>query len=170
MNRTGAALTALLLLGSTFSVAAIPAADAGEGRPRAEGGPAEGGKGHGERGHGMDLGLTEDQKKAMQEIHARQREAQKQLFQALQQAQTDLRQLALNGGDEAAIQAKAAEVEKLLGQGVQLRVQALREMAPLLTPEQREKMAKMRHDGPMMRQGPGGHGRGAPGKSPEPKS
>lgn len=93
------------------------------------------------------LGLTDDQTKAVHEIYARQAEASKQLWQTLRQAQGELRQLALTGGDEGAIKAKIAEIERLLGQSLEMRTKTLREIAPVLTPEQREKFAKMGDEG-----------------------
>jgi len=91
----------------------------------------------------QNLGLTDDQVTAIRQIHQQQREARRQLWQSLRQAQTDLRQLALSGGDAAAIAAKKAQVEQLLAQGVDLRVQALQQIGPLLTAEQRDKLAKL---------------------------
>jgi Spy/CpxP family protein refolding chaperone len=138
MRRTRALIAAVAVLGLTGAMVA-PTLAADPGRHRA----------HGMAGRLQErLGLTDDQAKAIQEIHARQREAYQQTGQALRQAQIDLRQMALSGAADGAIQTKSAEVEKLLGQMVQLRVKALQEMAPLLTPEQREKLAQL---------GPGSH-------------
>ena len=93
------------------------------------------------------LGLTDDQVKAIQAVHNRYAEPGKQTRQLLRQKQRELRQLALNGGDPAAIQAKTAEVAQLLSQAVTLRVQSLQEISALLTQEQRDKLAQM---GPWM--------------------
>ncbi|HXH84865.1 MAG TPA: Spy/CpxP family protein refolding chaperone [Candidatus Tectomicrobia bacterium] len=93
------------------------------------------------------LGLTDQQVEAIREVHERQAEARKQHAQALRQAQTDLRQLVLNAGDEAAIQAKQAEVAKLLADSVAMRVETLKQIGPILTPEQREKFAQGWHGG-----------------------
>ncbi len=87
---------------------------------------------------------------AIRQMHAQQAANRKQLRQSLRQAQSDLRQLALNSGDPAAIQAKQAEVAQLLSQSLAMRVQSLQAMAPILTPDQRAKLAQM---------GPGGLGR-----------
>ncbi len=102
-----------------------------------------------------ELGLTDDQAKAIQEVHGRYAESRKQTWQALRQKQRELRQLALYGGDQAAIQTKTAEVAQLLSQAMTLRVQSLQEISPLLTQEQRDKLAQMgprlhhwRHGGP----------------------
>ena len=91
----------------------------------------------------QQLGLTDTQMQAIQAVHANHAAAQKQLRQSLRQAQGDLRQLALNGGDPAAIQAKSAEVGQLLSQGVSMRVQTMQEISPILTPDQRAKLAQM---------------------------
>ena len=91
----------------------------------------------------QQLGLTDAQVQAIRDVHARHANGRKQLWQSLRQAQSDLRQLALNGGDPAAIQAKSAEVAQLLSQGLSMRVQTLQEIAPILTPEQRDKLAQM---------------------------
>jgi Spy/CpxP family protein refolding chaperone len=97
------------------------------------------------RGHGMGrlqtrLGLTDDQVTAIKAAYAKHRDAQKQAWQALRTAQTDLRQLALNGADTTA---KTAEVQQLLGQTVAARVKVLQEIGPILTPEQRVKFAEL---------------------------
>jgi Spy/CpxP family protein refolding chaperone len=98
-------------------------------------------------GHGtrlqQELGLTDDQLRALEEIHRRHAEAQKQHGQTLGQARNELRRLVLSGGDDTTVQAKQAEIQQLLGQMVQARVDALREIGPLLTAEQREKYAAM---------------------------
>lgn len=139
MNRSRVLLAAAVALGlalpATLPTARVDAAQA-----------QKQGDDQGVRGrHGglkEKLGLTDEQAQAIRDIHARQGEARKQIGQALRQADTDLRQLALNGGADAAIQAKRAEVEKLSGQMADLRVKALQEMAPILTAEQREKLSQ----------------------------
>ena len=88
------------------------------------------------------LGLTDDQVKAIREFHAGQSETRKQVFKAMHQAQSDLRQLALSGAAEDVIQAKRAEIEKLTGQMLELRVKSLQAMATILTPEQKEKLSQ----------------------------
>jgi Spy/CpxP family protein refolding chaperone len=98
------------------------------------------------RMHGMQrmqqrLGLTDDQVTAIKAAFAKHRDEQKQTWQALQKAQGDLRQLALNGQDTTA---KAAEVQQLMGQSVTARVKVLQEIGPILTPEQRAKFAEAR--------------------------
>jgi Spy/CpxP family protein refolding chaperone len=93
------------------------------------------------------LGLTPEQVQAFQAAHQRQHETMKQLFPALRQARIDLRQLALNGGADDAIQAKAQEVQRLTNDMLQARVKALQEVAPILTPEQREKLAQIEYQG-----------------------
>ena len=100
-----------------------------------------------QRGPGMGrfqkrLGLTDDQVKVVKEAYQKHREEQKQAWRALHTAQKELRQLALNGADAGAIQAKTAEVQQLMGQTVAIRVKVLQEIGPVLTPEQRAKFAE----------------------------
>ena len=101
------------------------------------------------------LGLSEDQTKAIREIYTREAQARKQLGQGLRQAQTTLRRLVLTGGDEASIQTKQTEVQTLMADALQRRTNTLKEIAPILTPEQRVKLAELfeqggrfRHRGP----------------------
>jgi periplasmic protein CpxP/Spy len=89
------------------------------------------------------LGLTNDQVTALREIGTRHRDARVQVFRALAQAQTQLRQQAVSGADDATLQKTAADIQSLTGQSLQLRVQTLREMAQVLTPEQRQAFAQM---------------------------
>ena len=107
------------------------------------------------------LELTDDQMKAIQEIYDRDAETQRQLFQTLRQAQVDLVRLALNNADAAVIQQKGAEVAGLLGQSLQLRMRRLQEIAPLLTPEQRDRFTQL-PQAPWMPRSPHGH----PGSRP----
>jgi Spy/CpxP family protein refolding chaperone len=95
-----------------------------------------------------NLGLTDDQVNQIRGIFQGQRDAGKQLGQSMRQAQTELRQLALNGGDANAIAAKKAQIAQLMAQGLDLRVQTLQQIGPVLTQEQRDKFAQM---GPMGR-------------------
>ncbi len=90
-----------------------------------------------------NLGLTDDQVNQIRAIFQQQRDARRQLGQSMRQAQTDLRQLVLNGGDANAIAAKKAEVAQLMAQGLDLRTQALQQIGPLLTQEQRDKLAHL---------------------------
>jgi Spy/CpxP family protein refolding chaperone len=80
---------------------------------------------------------------AIREIHTRRADERTQLWQSLRQAQTDLRQLALNGGDPAAIKAKAAEVAGLQSRIVEMRAATLQEISPILTADQRDQLSKM---------------------------
>jgi len=76
------------------------------------------------------LGLTDDQMAQVRAIRQRDAEGLKQVGRALRQAQTELRQLALDGADPATLQAKEAQVQQLFGQMVQLRVKGLQEIGP----------------------------------------
>jgi periplasmic protein CpxP/Spy len=91
----------------------------------------------------QQLGLTDEQAQAIHEVHARRAASSKELWRSMRQAQSELRQLALNGGDQATIQAKTAAVAQLLSQSVEMRVASLQEISPILTPEQRAKFAQM---------------------------
>ena len=90
-----------------------------------------------------NLGLTDDQVNQIRTIFQQQRDARRQLWQSMRQAQTDLRQLGLNGGDAGAIAAKKAQVAQLMGQGLDLLIQTLQQIAPILTQEQRDKLAQL---------------------------
>jgi Spy/CpxP family protein refolding chaperone len=101
------------------------------------------------------LGLTEDQLQAFRQVYAsRDVEAHRQHHRALRAAQGELRRLALNGADDAIVQAKQTEVQNLLAQSMQMRLDTLKQVGPILTPDQREAFAKM------MERGPRGHHRG----------
>ena len=89
------------------------------------------------------LGLTDDQVSKIRMIYQQHRDARRTLGQSLRQAQTELRQLALGGGDPNAIAAKKTQVAQLMAQGMDLRVQTLQEIGPVLTAEQRDKLAQM---------------------------
>ena len=90
-----------------------------------------------------NLGLTDDQVNQVRAIFQQQRDARRQLRQSMRQAQTDLRQLVLNGGDANAIAAKKAQVAQLMGQGLDMRIQTLQQIGPILTQEQRDKLAQL---------------------------
>ncbi len=89
------------------------------------------------------LGLTDDQMTRIREVWQRQHESARPVFQALRVANKQLRELALTGANDDAIRAKFAEIEGLQGQALQLRVATLREIAPLLTDEQKQKFSQM---------------------------
>ena len=91
------------------------------------------------------LGLSDDQVNQIRQVQDRHRDARRQIFTSLRQANTELRQLALTGTDDAALQQKTAQVQTLVGQSVALRAQTLKEIAPILTPEQRQAWAQMKH-------------------------
>jgi Spy/CpxP family protein refolding chaperone len=123
---------------------------------------AQGPQSPGTKGGGMlsrlqeKLGLSDDQMTQIRGVFQQQRDAQRQLGKTMRQAQTDLRQLALNAGDPNAIAAKKAEISQLSAQALDLRVQTLQQIGPILTAEQRDKFAQM---GPgAMWRGPRHHG------------
>ena len=89
------------------------------------------------------LGLSDVQAQQIRDIRARDFATQKQHWQALRQAEADLRRLALSGTDDRTLSAKQTEVQNLLAQSMQARVNTLKEIGPILTPEQRDAYAKM---------------------------
>ena len=97
------------------------------------------------------LGLSTDQVNQIKQVQDRHRDERRQIFTSLRQANSELRQLALTGTDDAALQQKTAQVQSLVGQSIALRAQTLKEIAPILTPEQRQAWAQMKHGG---RRGP----------------
>lgn len=139
MTRTSWLRTLMLALAATLVAATL--AQAAE--------PAGGDARHGRREGPLQqqLGLTDQQAQAIREIYARQSQAWKSHSQALRQAQAELRRLVLIEADQATVQAKLEEVQRLLGETVQMRVNTLKEVAPILTPEQREKYAAMAEKG-----------------------
>ena len=135
MTRTSWLRAVTLVLAVTLVPAAL--AQAAE--------PAQGDTRHGRKEGRLQqqLGLTDQQAQAIREIYARQSQALKTHSQALRQAQADLRRLVLTEADQATVQAKQEEVQRLLGETVQMRVNTLKEVTPILTPEQRQKYAAM---------------------------
>jgi Spy/CpxP family protein refolding chaperone len=91
-----------------------------------------------------ELALTDTQVQAIRQIHEDQRDARMQLRRSLREARRTLREMVIDGVEEATVQQKTAEVQQLLGQAVQLRTDSLRAMAQLLTPEQRAKLRELR--------------------------
>jgi Spy/CpxP family protein refolding chaperone len=89
------------------------------------------------------LGLTDQQVQAMREVRTRDAEAGKQLFRQLRQTRLELTRLVLADADTASIEAKQAEVQALMNQVIERRVTRLKEIVPILTPEQREKYAEL---------------------------
>src|SRR5262245_17192996 len=90
-----------------------------------------------------NLALTDDQVTKLRPIFQQQRDAARQLGKSMRQANTDLRQLALSGTDANAIAAKKAEIAQLTAQGLDLRVQTLQQIGPILNQDQRDKLAQM---------------------------
>ena len=90
-----------------------------------------------------NLGLTDDQVNQVRAIFQQHRDARRQLGQSMHQAQTELRQLVLNGGDANAIAAKKAQLAQLMSQGLDMRIQTLQQIGPILTQEQRDKLAQL---------------------------
>ena len=99
----------------------------------------------------QQLGLSDQQLQAIREVYQRDADARRQHGQQLRQAQTELRRLILSGADAATVMAKQTEVERLTTQSVEMRTNTLKQVAPILTPDQREKLAQLMERG--------GHGR-----------
>jgi Spy/CpxP family protein refolding chaperone len=74
-------------------------------------------------------------------VRERHADEWKQHFQAVRQTQRELRHMVVTGADPSAYQAKLAELQTLMNQGLEMRVNTLKEISPILTPEQREKFA-----------------------------
>ena len=90
-----------------------------------------------------NLGLTDDQVNQVRTVFQQQKDARRQHGQSMRQTQTELRQLVLNGGDANAIAAKKAQVAQLMSQGLDLRIQTLQQIGPILTQEQRDKLVQL---------------------------
>jgi Spy/CpxP family protein refolding chaperone len=90
-----------------------------------------------------DLGLSEEQVQAIRQLHAAQRAQRVQLHASLREARRSLREAILGRGDDRDIEARTAEVQRLVGQTVELRVQTLRGVSQILTLEQREKLCQL---------------------------
>jgi Spy/CpxP family protein refolding chaperone len=104
------------------------------------------------RMHGMSrmqqrLGLSDDQMTAVKAAYGKHKDEQRQAYRELRTANVALRQAALDGADAATIQARTADVQRLLTQTVDLRVKLLQEIGPVLTPEQRAKFAQAQMHG-----------------------
>jgi Spy/CpxP family protein refolding chaperone len=106
------------------------------------------------------LGLTDVQAQQIREIRQRDFQTQKDSWKQLHEAQAELRRLALSGADDRTLSAKQTEVQTVLAQAMQARVNTLKEIGPILSPEQREAYAKM------MERGPRGHRHGKPAAQP----
>ncbi len=94
------------------------------------------------------LGLTDDQAQQVRTIRQQEMQNARQVHQSLRQARAELNQMVLNGADDATVQAKTAEVQQLMGQELALRVDTLKKITPILTPEQRQKLAQIATQGP----------------------
>jgi Spy/CpxP family protein refolding chaperone len=135
MRRTRSHWLVALILGSTLAATTVASAAGTVSTPALS-------SGHVSRFQ-KALGLTDDQMNSIRQLFAQHSADRKRLSESLRQAQAELRQLALTGNDPAAIEAKQAEVVKLLGQEVALRVESLRAIAPILTPDQRARLAQI---------------------------
>jgi Spy/CpxP family protein refolding chaperone len=90
------------------------------------------------------LGLTDDQVTALRDVQARHRDARIQLGRALHQANARLREQTVTGADDATLQKTTTDIQSLMTQALQLRMQTWREMAQHMTPEQRQAFAQLK--------------------------
>jgi Spy/CpxP family protein refolding chaperone len=107
----------------------------------------------------QELGLSDDQVQALRQAREGQADTLRQHVRARRQAEAELRRLVLQGTDDGAVRAQAAEVQRLAAEAVELRIMRLRELSAVLTPEQRERLAGMKP--PFHR-----HPRGRPAAAP----
>jgi Spy/CpxP family protein refolding chaperone len=91
-----------------------------------------------------ELGLTEAQTQAIRQVHQDQRDARMQLRRSLHEARRTLRDMVIDGVDDATVQQQTATVQQLLGQSVQMRTETLRAVSQILTPDQRQKLRELR--------------------------
>jgi Spy/CpxP family protein refolding chaperone len=91
-----------------------------------------------------ELGLTDAQVQAIRQIHEGQRDARMQLRRSLHEARRTLREMVIDGVEEVTVQQQTAELQQRLGQAVQLRMETLRAVAQVLSPEQRQKLRELR--------------------------
>lgn len=127
---------------------ALVAAQAGSG-PAADAEPGSGPQRPGRWQHRLQraLALTDEQASQIAQVFQRNLQTARPHYQAIRAARAELRRLVLTEADQASIQAKEAELQQLLAQTVQMRVQTLKEITPILTPEQREKFARLMERG-----------------------
>jgi Spy/CpxP family protein refolding chaperone len=100
------------------------------------------------------LNLSDDQKTRIRDIFARHREADQATMEELRTARQSLRKAMFGSAtpDPAEVDRLADQVAELEGKALRARVAAELEVAPVLTDEQRAKMASM--SGPGARRGP----------------
>lgn len=144
-------------LGLTAALAAVFAVASAQAQP---GGTPGGGRPSHEGFLQKKLGLSDDQAKQMRQIHESQADARKQNMQSLRTAEQELRRAVLSGTDEATVHARQTDVANLMAESIRLRVENLKQVSSILTPEQRQKFAEMgQHRGP----------HGGRGKHPRPQ-
>jgi Spy/CpxP family protein refolding chaperone len=148
---TVAAIAAAALLATGISFAQAPGGNAPQGPP---------GRGMGMRGpfggNLENLNLTQEQRQQLQQLMQAEREANDQIAGRMPDLQQQLQEAIFVGkGDVATI---AGQINDLQAKMLQARIAHQQKVAAILTPEQREQMAKMRPMGPG-RMGPGRGGR-----------
>lgn len=152
-----------LIAPALVAAVALGAAQAQQPAPAGPGGQAgPGGKRFSHEGFMQKhLGLSEYQARQLKQIREQQAEARRRNMQSLHEANTQLRQLVLNGADEATVRAKQTDVTNLMAESLRMRVDELKQIAPILTPEQRQKFVELGERG-----GHRGGPHGGPGRGP----
>ena len=150
---TVAAIAAAALLATGIGFAQAP----GGAAPRPGGGPPEQ-RMRGPRGGGLEkLNLSDEQRQQLQQLMQAEREANREIAGRMPELQSQLQEaIFLGKGDLNAI---AEQINAAQAKMLQARIAHQQKVAGILTPEQREQMAKMRPMGP----GPGPMGRGGRG-------
>ncbi len=148
-----AAVAAVALLATGISFAQAPG---GGMRP---GGPPEQGM-RGPRGGGLEkLNLTDEQRQQLQQLMQAEREANKEIAGTMPELQRQLQEaIFLGKGDVSVI---AQQINELQAKMLAARIAHQQKVSAILTPEQRQEMAKMPPMGPGF--GPMGPGRGGRG-------
>src|SRR5262250_2163486 len=117
----------MALLAGVFAAGTIASAQNAQPQPQTQ--PREHGQQRMLSRLQQKLGLSDAQVAAIKEVQDRHRPARMQLFKDLRDANARLRQLAVTGTDDSALQQAAATIQSLMGQSLQLRMQTLRETA-----------------------------------------
>ena len=104
------------------------------------------------RGHRLErmqaaLGLTDDQMASIRQFRDGQRDQRRQVYRALHDARLALRELVMSGAPDDQIQAKTAELQTYAAQGMALRIEAMKNLAHILSPEQKEKLKTLQRPG-----------------------
>jgi len=149
-----AAVAAVALLATGISFAQAPG---GGMRPGSGGSPGQDMRGP--RGGGLEkLNLTDEQRQQLQQLMQTDREANKEIAGTMPDLQRQLQEaIFLGKGDVGVI---AEQINELQAKMLAARIAHQQKVSAILTPEQRQEMAKM----PPMGPGAGAMGRGRGGR------